>query len=186
MALRQIRASDPAAGGHACSHSHAQAERGPAALAAAEQACSDKGLRLTTLRRQILAELYETHRPLGAYDLIDRLAAKGVRRLAPVSVYRALEFLIDQGFAHRLASRNAFMACPFGHAPGETVVFLICEECGGVDEAEAEGVKEALCLLARQERFAIRTPVIEVSGLCAHCGGRPRARLAAEPVAAQR
>lgn len=152
-----------------CAHAAAQRARGPAALAAAEAACKARGERLTPIRRAVLDELYATHRPLGAYDIIETLAGKGRKRLAPITIYRALDFLIEQGFAHRLASRNAFLACPHHHGADEAVVFLICEQCGGVDEAPAAEIGRALNAMAARERFTVRQPIIEIAGRCGHC-----------------
>ena len=85
---------------------------GPAkALAQAEAICRAHGARLTPIRRKVLEALYATHKPLGAYDLAEILGPKG-RRLAPITVYRALDFLMEQGLVHRLASQNAYIACP--------------------------------------------------------------------------
>ena len=155
--------------GAPCAHAVGRSERVPAALDEAEAACETRGLRLTPIRRQVLEALYATHRPASAYDLIDALAAGGDKRHAPVTIYRALDFLLDNGFAHRLESRNAFIACPFTHAPGEPVVFLICERCGGVDEAVSEELAGALSRLTLAQGFQPRTRVIELAGCCSHC-----------------
>ena len=104
-------AHHPGEGG--CAHAQDHAARGPAALAEAESACAARGLRLTPIRRQVLNALYATHRPMSAYDLIDRLAAEGgAKRLAPITVYRALDFLMENGFVHELESRNAYHRLP--------------------------------------------------------------------------
>lgn len=155
--------------GGACAHAHGRARSAADMMAAAEGTCAARGVRLTDIRRQVLAALLATHRPMGAYDLIDALAAQGQKRLAPVSIYRALDFLSEQGLIHKLASRNAFIACPHAHAPGEMVVFLICDHCGGVDETVSEDMSRSLSGLIAQEGFSPRTQVIELSGACAHC-----------------
>lgn len=153
-----------------CAHAHDHAARRPQALAEAETACSEKGLRLTPIRRQVLDALYATHRPMSAYDLIDSLAPEaGAKRLAPTQVYRALDFLQENGFVHKLESRNAFIACPFRHAPDDLVVFMICEACGGVDEACSDELRGALAHLAAAQGFNPRANVIELAGRCAHC-----------------
>lgn len=146
------------------------------ALAEAEKICLERGLRLTDIRRNVLEALYATHRPLGAYDLIERLAEKGLKRLAPVTIYRALDFLMENGFAHKLASRNAFVACPFHHRADEVVVFLICEECGGVDETVSDELTDALAAIVKRERFKQQSRVIEIVGACAHCRGSEAGR----------
>ena len=138
-------------------------------MAQAEALCGRRGLRLTAIRRDVLGVLYATHQPLGAYDIADRLAIAGRRKLAPVTVYRALDFLIAEGLVHRLASRNAFIACPHQHAPQDLVALLICERCGGVDEFSSRPVVEALSGLLRDEEFEPHMQILEISGRCAHC-----------------
>ena len=158
----------------ACAHAEHQHARGPEALARAEAACRDKGVRLTPIRRAVLEALYATHRPLGAYDIADALApSRG--RLAPITIYRALEFLIAQGLVHRLASRNAFVACPHEHGSHDLVAFLICETCGGVDELASKGVSSAVSHLLHDEGFEPHLQVLEIAGRCAHCAPSPAA-----------
>lgn len=152
-----------------CAHAAEHAARAPQAIAEAEAACAARGLRLTPIRRQVLEALYATHRPLSAYDLIDALGGEGQKRLAPVTIYRALDFLLENAFVHRLESRNAFIACPFHHAPGDLVVFMICEQCGGVDEAVSDELRRTLAQLARRQGFTPHARVIELAGSCAHC-----------------
>ena len=152
-----------------CAHAAGRSTRAPEALAEAEALCWARGVRLTPIRRDVLAVLYGTHRPLGAYDIADALGEKGHRRLAPITVYRALEFLLAEGLAHRLASRNAFVACPHRHGAGDLVAFLICEACGGVDEMSSPPLGKALSRLLDAERFEPHLQVLEISGRCAHC-----------------
>jgi len=153
-----------------CAHAAHQSARADDALNRADAACRANGVRLTPIRRDVLAALYATHRPLGAYDLADVLAAEGHRRLAPITIYRALDFLIREGLVHRLASRNAFIACPHGHAPHDLVAFLICEQCGGVDEVSSQTLSGAVAALLRTEAFRPNLQVLEISGRCGHCG----------------
>lgn len=155
--------------GAACAHAHDHARRAPEALAEAERLCRTRGVRLTPIRRAVLEALYATHRPVGAYDLIEMVGQRGARRMAPITVYRALDFLLAEGFAHKLASRNAFLACPHFHAPGEMVVFLICDQCGGVDEVASPDLASSLNRLIGHEGFAVDTRVLEMTGRCAHC-----------------
>jgi Fur family zinc uptake transcriptional regulator len=93
----------------------------------------------------------------------------GVKKLAPVTVYRAMDFLIEEGFVHKLESRNAFIACPFQHSRGDLVVFMICEQCKGVDEVISEPLTRTLSAIAEDHHFTPRARVIELQGLCAHC-----------------
>ena len=153
----------------ACAHAAGRSARAPEALAEAEALCRTKGLRLTPIRRDVLAVLHATHRPLGAYDIADALGARGHRRLAPITVYRALEFLMAEGLAHRLASRNAFVACPHEHGSRDLVAFLICDACGGVDELSSKGLRTAVSHLLQDQSFEPHLQVLEISGRCAHC-----------------
>jgi Fur family transcriptional regulator, zinc uptake regulator len=138
------------------------------AMAVAEARCMERGQRLTPIRRKVLAVLLGSHKPLGAYDIIERLAPKGVRP-APITAYRALEFLRENGLVHRIASRNAFIACVHNHAAGDLVVFLICEGCGVVGEASSAAVTATLTSAARGVGFMPKSPVIEITGICTHC-----------------
>ena len=138
------------------------------AIAHAEKLCEARKERLTPIRRKVLEALLASHAPLGAYELIDRLAQDGSRP-APITVYRALDFLRDQGLVHRIESRNAFIACVHNHDRGDPVVFLICETCGAVGEAAAAAVADTIRTASRAAGFTPKTPVIEISGTCAHC-----------------
>ena len=109
------------------------------AMAVAEALCAQRGQRLTPIRRKVLGTLLASHKPLGAYEIIERLASKGARP-APITAYRALEFLRQNGLVHRIESRNAFIACVHNHVAGALVVFLICERCGAVGEASSADV----------------------------------------------
>src|SRR5262249_61727897 len=101
----------------------------PGALSRAGKGCPGAGQRPTPSRRKVLEALADSHKPLGAFDI---MAAVGGPRPAPITVYRALEFLIGLGLVHRIASRNAFLACVNNHRTGALVTFLICESCGAV------------------------------------------------------
>jgi Fur family zinc uptake transcriptional regulator len=138
------------------------------AIAHAEAICAARKERLTPIRRRVLEALLASHQPLGAYELIDRLADDGGRP-APITIYRALDFLREQGLVHRIESRNAFIACVHNHDSGDPVVFLICETCGAVGEAASAAVAETIKNASRAAGFTPKTPVIEISGTCAHC-----------------
>lgn len=152
-----------------CQHAHEHSLHAVTGLARAEAACRERGLRLTPIRRKTLEALYADHRPVGAYDLADRISPPGGRRLAPISIYRALDFLVEQGFVHRLSSRNAFIACPHGHGANEAVAFLICEICGGVDEDASPAMRQAIRGMAEGRRFKTSHQVVEIVGRCEHC-----------------
>jgi Fur family zinc uptake transcriptional regulator len=159
---RKARAVFPAPG-----HDHAACASD--ALAQAEAICAKRAQRLTPIRRRVLEALLASHHPLGAYELIDRISSRGGPKQAPITVYRALDFLRDNGLAHRIESRNAFIACVHNHASGDPVVFLICEKCGAVGEAASAAVADTIRNASRAAGFTPKTPVIEISGVCAHC-----------------
>lgn len=147
-------------------HDHERCESD--ALTHAEAICAVRGTRLTPIRRGVLEALLASHQPLGAYDLIERMAKRG-DKLPPITIYRALDFLRENGLAHRIESRNAFIACVHDHDRGDPVVFLICEKCGAVGEAAAAAVADTIKTASRAVGFTPRTPVIEISGICSHC-----------------
>jgi Fur family transcriptional regulator, zinc uptake regulator len=140
------------------------------AIARAEELCAARAQRLTPMRRNVLEALLASHKPLGAYEIIEQLAE--ANRPAPITVYRALEFLRDNGLVHRIESRNAFVACVHRHAEGDPVVFLICERCGAVGEAPGGAVAETLKASCRVAGFSPKSPVIEIAGVCSHCRER--------------
>jgi Fur family transcriptional regulator, zinc uptake regulator len=149
-------------------HDHARCTS--AALEHAEAQCAARAQRLTPMRRQVLETLLGSHKPLGAYEIIERLAGKN--RPAPISVYRALDFLRENGLVHRIESRNAFVACVHNHDGSGLVVFLICERCGAVGETQGGAVAEALQAAARGAGFSPKSPLIEIVGICSHCRER--------------
>jgi Fur family zinc uptake transcriptional regulator len=151
---------------HAPGHDHQRCSA--EALAHAETLCARRAQRLTPIRRQVLELLLESHKPLGAYEIMDRVGSSGPKP-APITIYRALDFLRDNGLVHRIESRNAFVACVNNHAVGDLVVFLICEHCGAVGEAPSAAMADELKSAARAAGFVPKAPVIEISGICAHC-----------------
>lgn len=154
---------------------HDHAPCAAATLSRAERVCEERGIRLTPIRRQVLEALAATHAPIGAYEMIERLSDRDGKRHAPITVYRALEFLLENGLAHRIESRNAFIACPHDHRGGDVVVFLICEACGSVGEAVSNEVRGALAATAEAAGFTPRAQVIEIAGTCRHCQAKQAA-----------
>ncbi|SFM25358.1 transcriptional repressor [Methylobacterium pseudosasicola] len=140
-------------------------------LARAEAVCRERGLQFTPLRREVMEAVAEAGKAQGAYDIAEKLSAPG-KRVAPVSVYRALDFLMQQGLVHRIASRNAFIPCAHGHAPGEGVVFLICRTCGLVDEASSEELEDGLDRTLKRAGFTPAHTILEVEGDCGACRER--------------
>lgn len=153
--------TDPAFATH--DHAHCRAD----VLARADALVAAQGGRMTPVRRRVLEILLEEHRALGAYDVLQRLVAEGFGNQPPVA-YRALEFLEDQGLAHRIRRLNAFAACMHpgeDHAPA----FLICRSCNAVAEAPAAPVRAALDRAAADLGFAVERANVEAVGLCPSC-----------------
>jgi Fur family transcriptional regulator, zinc uptake regulator len=142
---------------------------GKSAVDAVLALCRENRISLTPGRRRILELLTREGRPLGAYEMIDRVAEATGKRPAPISIYRALDFLLENSLIHRLASRNAYLACGHGHAAKEPIVFLICEVCGEVVEASSPAMRGILVALAEEAKFAPRAQVMEVAGQCRAC-----------------
>ena len=161
MTRRTVRAVFP-------EHDHNHGSCETVLLDRASQVFETKGMKLTDLRRRVLEEIAASHEALGAYDILERLSAKGPR-LAPISVYRAIDALHSAGLVHRLESRNAFFACHTAHAPERDQVILACERCGRVAEIAGEQVFTALQAVVEKAQFQVRRTVTEVSGTCATC-----------------
>lgn len=138
------------------------------AIATARQRCADQGARLTSQREQVLRLIWQSHKPLGAYALMDMLAAQSTRRVAPPTVYRALDFLLEQHLIHRIHSLNAFIGCTHPDA-GHANNFLICQQCGVAVEFNNQHMDSAITATARDSGFVITTQAVELAGLCAQC-----------------
>lgn len=134
----------------------------------AEQLCLQEGVRLTPLRKEVLALILNANAPIGAYDLLAKLKGKSERPAAPPTVYRTLDFLLEQGFVHRLASINAFIPCCHPRE-GHQAAFLICQTCHNVQETSANSLLNELSNLSAQGHFKAQNSIIEISGICQQC-----------------
>jgi len=124
---------------------------------------------LTRNQELVLGTLNASGGPLSAYDILDKLRGDGLR--APLQVYRALDKLVDRGFAHRLESLNAFVACADMHCHRKKglIAFAICEGCGKVDEFADEVIEDRLGAWAAAEGFKVERTTMEIRGRCAEC-----------------
>jgi Fur family transcriptional regulator, zinc uptake regulator len=143
------------------------AEQQAARLAHADALAAERGVALTPLRRQVYAAILASDRPAGAYDLLAALEPQR-GRVPPTTVYRALDFLVEHGFVHRIESRNAFVACCELDHPHQSQ-FLICETCGETVEIPGGELAEQLSNSAPAHGFEVHRQVVELSGLCAAC-----------------
>lgn len=143
------------------------------AMAEARALCQSAGTRLTQLRALVLELVWQSHRPLGAYDLLAILNERG-RKAAPPTVYRTLDFLQAMGLVHRIASLNAFVGCtqPSHNHNG---CFLICEHCHNVLELPADAILRTIHAEAGKQDFRVRETMVEIAGTCPACSDTPQA-----------
>ena len=142
------------------------------ALGKAERICAAEGIRFTPVRRRVLEILLQEHKALGAYEVLDRLRDEGLGSQPPIA-YRALEFLVQNGFAHKIERLNAFIACALPgqiHAPA----FMICTKCDAVAETRSEPAQGDLGDAARAAGFQIERTVLEAEGVCPLCQDSPQ------------
>lgn len=148
-------------------HSHDHAPCAASVIAAAEARIAEAGLRLTPVRRRTLEILLEEHRAMGAYDVLERLADEGFGNQPPVA-YRALEFLVEHGLAHRIRRLNAFAACMQprkAHAP----VFFVCDSCKAVAETALPDLRDQIVGIGADMGFAVERLNVEAGGTCPGC-----------------
>lgn len=137
------------------------------ALQNAVNICRQRGLRFTAQRRRILELVWASHKPVGAYDILELLARDG-NSTAPPTVYRALEFLINANLVHRLDSLNAFVGCPEPRTP-HAGQFLICSQCRSVVELNEPEISEVVRQKADSLGFSAARLTLEIQGLCQLC-----------------
>lgn len=133
----------------------------------AEQICTQRHQRFTALRRQVLELVCRCSQPVGAYSLLDEMKKQG-RSAAPPTVYRALDFLQQQGLVHRLATNNTYLACAHPHIRHQGL-FLVCSACGHTQEVHTEGIVDAVREYAADFDFLVEHAAVEVTGLCRAC-----------------
>lgn len=157
---------------HSDSHDHIHAY-GPcspqevdAALELAENLTQKRGQRLTRIRRKVLRLLLESDEPAKAYDLLSNLDGEGSAK--PPTIYRALDFLLEVGLAHKIESLNAYVAC--GHAShAHSAVFLICDQCGSAEELHAITTSAAIEAESSAAGFRLSHAMLEAHGVCRKC-----------------
>lgn len=137
-------------------------------LAQAGELCLQRNVRLTPQRMEVLRLMAEQPGAISAYDLLDLLRVTEPQAKPP-TVYRALDFLLEQGFIHRVESVNSYVLCPHFEQPLHTSALFICDRCGKVTERTTEGVENTLQKLAKESGFALRHSVVEAHGLCSDC-----------------
>ena len=133
----------------------------------AEQYCQENGLNFTPVRRKVLEILLKKNTAIGAYEILDLLREAGFKNQPPVA-YRALDFLVQNGFAHKIEQLNSFIGCTHpgkDHSPA----FMICRNCDSVSEEEALIRNFSVSQIASKAGFTVEKAVIEARGLCHSC-----------------
>ena len=147
------------------------------ALLNAKVICEKSGARLTELRQQVLMLIWQNHKPLGAYTLMDMLAEQTQRQVAPPTVYRALDFLLNLKLIHRINSLNAYIGCvsPEAHQKSEGTdnqninYFFICNKCHDTQEVIDQPLINKVIETANNLEFSSQQQWLEVTGLCHQC-----------------
>ena len=149
---------------------HRSKEKLKTSIERATEIFAEKNIRFTDLRRKVYEEIASTQASVGAYEILDRLAKKGTR-LAPISVYRALDALLEAGVVHRLESKNAYFACRRLDRPrmGRRPMFMSCEVCGHVSETDGEDIFATIDASVRAAKFEPRVRFVEITGTCGDC-----------------
>lgn len=133
----------------------------------AEQACKAHGSRLTPIRRKILELIWESHKPIKAYDLLAQLSTDDFVEKPP-TVYRALQFLMDNKLIHRIESCNAYIGCEHEHEEQDSK-FFICVACHEVEELFEPTLNRALSETSKKQGFIPSQFNLEIHGTCARC-----------------
>ena len=143
---------------------------GDAWIEQVEAACAGRGLQMTALRRDVAAILADADQPLGAYAIIQKLSEAQSRIVAPPTVYRTLDFLVDNGFVVKIESRQAYVACDHvGHDHDHHGIVFSCTKCGRTVEVDSAILDREIAALAEREGFTVEHKVMEVEGLCGAC-----------------
>ena len=139
-----------------------------AALNRAFALCAERNARMTPTRESVLRLLWQSHQPLGAYQLQDQLATLLGKPIAPPTVYRAIEFLMALGLIHRIASLNAYLGCPFPNSEHSNL-FMICTHCGSAAEVTHSPLNDLLQKASDKANFTLQSQTLELFGLCPQC-----------------
>jgi Fur family zinc uptake transcriptional regulator len=157
---------------YACTHHNLCIEE---ALQKADLICKDKGLRFTEIRRKILEMIWASHAPSKAYDILDKLQ-NHISAARPTTVYRSLDFLLENGLIHKLSSLSAYIGCthPLKH---KNCYFLICSDCGEIKECCDSKLTNSIQLASKQNNFKTKQITVEIIGTCQNCKTQIETRL---------
>ncbi len=139
-----------------------------AALMRANDLCAQQNARMTPTRESVLRLLWQSHQPLGAYQLQDQLSRLLDKPVAPPTVYRAIDFLLQLGLIHRISSLNAYIGCPFPNSEHSNL-FMICTQCGCAAEVAHNTINDLLQSASDKANFTLQSQSLELFGLCPQC-----------------
>ncbi len=142
------------------------------ALLSAETICRQKGVRLTSIRRRILELICSSHKAVGAYELLDLFREQDAKA-KPVTIYRALDFLMDAGLVHKIESINAFIGCLQAETKHQSII-LICDHCKNAFELDATSIYQTISTMSTNIQFTPASLTIELHGLCFSCHKPPK------------
>lgn len=133
-----------------------------------ETLCKKRGIKLTTQRHTVLDIMLTANKAMSAYDLLDLLKVSEPQAKPP-TIYRALEFLLEQGFIHKVESSNSYIVCPHFQDPDHLSILFICDKCRQIFEKHSANIEQQLKQLAQQSQFLIKHSVLEIHGVCQSC-----------------
>lgn len=138
------------------------------ALVTIEKLCIKRGIRLTPQRKTVVALMLKANKAMSAYDLLDQLKELEPQAKPP-TIYRALDFLMEQGFIHKVESINGYIICPHFDDPSHISILFICDKCQSITEEHSSVIEEQLQALADQNKFMVQHSVLEIHGTCRQC-----------------
>jgi len=137
------------------------------ALKKAEDICTQKGTKLTKVRKTVLELIWQNHQGRKAYDLLEELKKQDAGAKPP-TIYRALDFLVQNGLIHKIESTNSFVGC--SHAElGKNCQLFICNSCGNVSELVSDVIVQEIMQGAKKQKFKVSSYTTEAKGLCSAC-----------------
>ena len=137
------------------------------ALIEAKIICDQRGVKLTKLRETVLKLIWKNHSYVKAYDLLEELREID-RSAKPPTIYRSLDFLMENGFIHKIQSLNAFVGCSHPNEHNKCY-FLICKECQNIEECHSKSINEFVQSTSNTNNFSANQVTLEISGICQEC-----------------
>lgn len=139
-----------------------------ALILAVEEASRSRGKRMTDVRREAVLALAALQQPQSAYKILDLINKKRGKKLSAMSLYRALDYLVELGFAVKIDSANSYALCRDG-GDCHHHVMIVCDKCGSLDEVHDSKALASIKKLADACGHALRNHAVEVHGLCEKC-----------------